>query len=440
MRRQICAAATLLALGATTIVASAGTQTPLPGSSAALSVTPIQALIIGGGRYPVEVTVGSAANVTITVTGAGHHTTLTQSVQSGTSLLAPQLSDANGHPFPKGPYSVSISSDTSTPNTPVTTTVQVGKGSTAPRLELLPGTLRRISSHSSLTVQFSQGVAGNPTFRPTITPHVAGSWSAASPYSETFTPSGSGFAPGARLTLHDAAIWQSTGTHTRTLSVAPVAQGRIDEVLAQLGYLPLVFTPAAPAAPNITTTVPGAFTWAYHNIPVDLRHTWLHQRSIMRAGALSAFASDHGLWSTDASVLWPALVQALTHHTRNRFGYSFVRVYRSLPEYLVVWHNGAYVDREPVNTGIASRPTNHGIFPIYLRQASGTMTGTNPDGSHYNDSGIRWISYFSDGDALHQFSRGVYGYPQSLGCVEMSNASAYRVWRLTELGTLVDTQ
>ena len=68
------------------------------------------------------------------------------------------------------------------------------------------------------------------------------------------------------------------------------------------------------------------------------------------------------------------------------------------------------------------------------------MSGTNPDGSHYHDSGIRWISYFSGGDALHQFSRPGYGYPQSLGCVEMTDASAHRVFQLTEYGTLVDTR
>ena len=64
----------------------------------------------------------------------------------------------------------------------------------------------------------------------------------------------------------------------------------------------------------------------------------------------------------------------------------------------------------------------------------------NPNGSHYSDGGIRWISYFSGGDALHQFSRPGYGYPQSLGCVEMTDASAHRVFQLTEYGTLVDTR
>ena len=41
----------------------------------------------------------------------------------------------------------------------------------------------------------------------------------------------------------------------------------------------------------------------------------------------------------------------------------------------------------------------------------GTMSGTNPDGSHYHDPGIRWISYFNGGDAIHAFPRASFGTP-----------------------------
>jgi hypothetical protein len=65
------------------------------------------------------------------------------------------------------------------------------------------------------------------------------------------------------------------------------------------------------------------------------------------------------------------------------------------------------------------------------------MSGMNPNGSHYSDPGIPWISYFNGGDALHGFIRYSYGYPQSLGCVEMPFASAATVWPHTPIGTLV---
>ncbi len=57
-----------------------------------------------------------------------------------------------------------------------------------------------------------------------------------------------------------------------------------------------------------------------------------------------------------------------------------------------------------------------------------TMSGTNPDGSHYNDPGIKWISYFNGGDAMHDFDRASFGTPQSLGCVELPLAAAAEIW------------
>ena len=65
------------------------------------------------------------------------------------------------------------------------------------------------------------------------------------------------------------------------------------------------------------------------------------------------------------------------------------------------------------------------------------MSGTNPDGSHYHDPGMRWISYFNGGDALHSFTARSFGTPQSLGCVELPLAAAAEVWPYTPVGTMV---
>ena len=92
----------------------------------------------------------------------------------------------------------------------------------------------------------------------------------------------------------------------------------------------------------------------------------------------------------------------------------------------------------PVNTGIPQAPTVQGTYPVFLHEASGTMSGTNPDGSHYSDAGIPWISYFNGGDALHGFLRASYGSPQSLGCVEMTYSDAAKVFPYTPVGTLVN--
>jgi lipoprotein-anchoring transpeptidase ErfK/SrfK len=65
------------------------------------------------------------------------------------------------------------------------------------------------------------------------------------------------------------------------------------------------------------------------------------------------------------------------------------------------------------------------------------MSGTNPDGSHYEDPGIKWISYFNGGDAIHNFDRASFGTPQSLGCVELPLQASAEVWPYMPIGTLV---
>jgi lipoprotein-anchoring transpeptidase ErfK/SrfK len=92
----------------------------------------------------------------------------------------------------------------------------------------------------------------------------------------------------------------------------------------------------------------------------------------------------------------------------------------------------------PVNTGIAQAPTQPGTFAVYEHLRVTTMSGTNPDGSHYHDPGIQYVSYFNGGDALHAFTRAQYGFPQSLGCVEMALAPAGQVWPYTPIGTIVN--
>jgi lipoprotein-anchoring transpeptidase ErfK/SrfK len=135
--------------------------------------------------------------------------------------------------------------------------------------------------------------------------------------------------------------------------------------------------------------------------------------------------------------VWKALLADVLAGKRSGSGYSYVYVHRNLPQQLTLWHNGRVVLRSPGNTGVPSAPTKLGTFPVFEHIAQGTMSGTNPDGSHYNDPGIKWISYFNGGDALHAFPRASFGTPQSLGCVELPLASAAKVWPYTPIGTLV---
>ena len=106
-------------------------------------------------------------------------------------------------------------------------------------------------------------------------------------------------------------------------------------------------------------------------------------------------------------------------------GYTYVWVSEELPETVNVWHNGKMILSEgAANTGIPGAETELGTFNVYERFEETTMSGENPDGSHYSDPGIKWVSYFNGGDALHAFDRASYGSPQSLGCVEMPHEEA----------------
>ncbi len=68
-------------------------------------------------------------------------------------------------------------------------------------------------------------------------------------------------------------------------------------------------------------------------------------------------------------------------------------MHSSVPQSLTLWHNGHTVLSSPGNTGVPAAPTQLGTFPVFEHIPIGTMSGTNPDGSHYHDPGIRYISY-----------------------------------------------
>ena len=76
---------------------------------------------------------------------------------------------------------------------------------------------------------------------------------------------------------------------------------------------------------------------------------------------------------------------------------------------MTLWHAGRVIVSSPANTGISGAETELGTFPVFEHIPEGTMSGTNPDGSHYKDPGIKWISYFNGGDALHNFDRASFG-------------------------------
>jgi lipoprotein-anchoring transpeptidase ErfK/SrfK len=134
--------------------------------------------------------------------------------------------------------------------------------------------------------------------------------------------------------------------------------------------------------------------------------------------------------------VWSALLQAVAAGQTNPNGYTYAIAAESDPETLTIWHNGQQVQQSLANTGIQAAPTTIGTAPVYLRYRNQIMRGTNPDGTPYADP-VQFVAYFRSGEAVHYFPRGSYGFPQSLGCVELDLADAQNAWQYLTYGSLV---
>ncbi len=185
---------------------------------------------------------------------------------------------------------------------------------------------------------------------------------------------------------------------------------------------------------------PGRFVWRWARIPSQLAAQWSPGGwNVVTEGAVMAFEYASGL-DPDGQPgprVWNALLSAVAHRQVDPNPYDYLIVSETEPETLYVWRDGAVVYQTLANTGVTGAVTQLGTFPVYLRYTVTTMSGTNPDGSHYVDPGIPWVSYFNGSDAVHGFVRPGYGYPQSDGCVELPVSNAATVYPMDNYGTLV---
>jgi hypothetical protein len=307
---------------------------------------------------------------------------------------------------------------------------------------------RSVNGAGDITVTYNQPLpAAGPL--PTLSPAIAGSWQRTGD-TAVFKPA-TGFPAGTpvKVTAPEAgARPESSSFKTGAYSTV-----RLQEILAQLGYLPLTWTPAegAAAGAHAASTASaagqlaaayappaGAFHWQ-PGYPAQLRSFWSQGKAnTLDRGAITGFEADHGLPTDGAagSKVWKTLLTAAAAGKRNTHGYSYAIASERLPETLTIWHDGHKVFSSPANTGIGVAPTATGTYAVYEKLPFQIMQGTNPDGSHYSDP-VSWVSYFNGGDAVHYFSRGSYGWPQSLGCVELPYTAAKNAYPYLPYGTLV---
>jgi hypothetical protein len=324
-----------------------------------------------------------------------------------------------------------------------------------PQLLVAPRPGAALAPGARLKLTFSKTVAAVlGKERPRVEPATPGSWTLLDAHTLSFQPNGLGFALGSspRVVLPRAVqVVGSKLTRTLAWEVPTGSTLRLQQLLAQLGYLPVDWEPAGDAPPptkreQLAAAVaapPGHFSWRYANTPAELVGQWQPgQWNQITRGAVMMFQDEHNL-TVDAipgPIFWRHLLTDAIAGTKRNDGYSYVYVHRNLPQSLNLWHDGTVILSSPGNTGVPAAPTALGTFPVFEHVPVGTMAGTNPDGSHYNDPGIKWISYFHQGEAIHAFNRASFGTPQSLGCVELPLDAAAKVWPYTPIGTLVTVE
>ncbi len=321
----------------------------------------------------------------------------------------------------------------------------------------IPTSSAPISPYTPIRLTFSKTVEeALGSARPTLSPSVPGSWRETDSHTLVFTPSGYGAPLGSQLRVQlprEVAVTSGAGDGLRTTTqvewtVPAGSTLRLQQLLAEQEYLPVDWQPTgapvarSPGAQAQAAVQPpsGSFSWRYPNTPHQLQEMWTPgTANEITRGAIMKFESTHEITVDGLAgpTVWRLLLSDAVAGKRLNSGYTYVYVHREVPETLTLWHDGHTVLTTPANTGIAGAETELGTFPVFEHIPEGTMSGTNPDGSHYEDPGIKWISYFNGGDAIHNFDRASFGTPQSLGCVELPLQAAAEVWPYTPIGTLV---
>lgn len=254
--------------------------------------------------------------------------------------------------------------------------------------------------------------------------------------------------PGGPTGIRGARGQQLRGAVTERFEVEDPAMEQIEGALARLSYLPL--RPLPPTSTRLQgsggadLSVAGGpgFAWTWSSVPTALAALWAPgEPNVMESGAVMAFEHDRGLSpSLSQSQVLSALRHAVAAHQRASRPYAYVLVSETLPESVSLWQGGRLVLTSLGNTGEAGATTPVGTWPVYSRYRVQTMSGTDPDGTPYVYPDVPWVSYFTGNIAIHEFNRASYGYPQSVGCVELPPGPAAKVWNALSYGSLVTVE
>ncbi len=312
---------------------------------------------------------------------------------------------------------------------------------------------QNVAPNATISLTFSAPVSLHQA-QPVVSPNTAGKWVQTNATTLSYAlaspliPSSQVVVtiPGGSRGVRSANGATLQASHSVAFGVAAGDTLRLQQLLAQLNYLPVGFSPSGPTASraDLAEDQTGTFSWRWPGLPTELTSQWTQgtANQITKA-AVEAFETQNnlGVDGIAGPAVWTALINDFINDKPDATPYVYVLVNKVVPQSLTLWNNGvAQYAGIPVNTGAPGADTTDGTFAVFEHVRYSDMKGTNVDGSTYNDPNVPYASYFNGGDALHGFIRSSYGSPQSNGCVEMSYANAADVWPLTPIGTLVTVE
>ena len=383
----------------------------------------------GGSKWKIATAVGVAAVVVIAlivvvVGGSSHNNSTAAAAAANTSKAT------NTKTTKSKPKAVEVASFES---------MSPGDGATG------------VNGAGTITVTYSHKLPTDANL-PTLSPSIPGNWKVEGNQA-IFTPS-VGYTADTHVTVHIPATTvgatTTTAATTASFTTGQYSTLRLEQLLAQLGYLPVSWAssdgssvPASDANAQLSAAYnppSGNFTFD-SGYPSSLTDQWsVGSDNEVLSGAIWTFEYDQNITMDGQAgpTVWEHLLDAVARNQTSQHGYTYVYVNQGngSNEYLDLYHDGKLKFQTPVNTGIAGRGTADGTYPVYERFQVTQMQGTNPDGTKYNDT-VYWVSYFNGGDAVHYFVRASYGFYQSLGCVETPQPYAEDAYNLMTYGTLV---
>jgi len=95
------------------------------------------------------------------------------------------------------------------------------------------------------------------------------------------------------------------------------------------------------------------------------------------------------------------------------------------------WEGDQLTKEFVISSGLPGTPTVQGVFRIWVRTRSQTMSGGDrAAGTYYSLPNVEWVQYFFEDYSFHgTYWHNNFGNPMSHGCVNMTNEDAEELFR-----------